>query len=73
MTQQLSRRELYDELVAQPDALTEAGISGVHLVGDAVAPRLLIDSIFDGHRLAREIESEDPMVALPWLRERGGD
>jgi electron transfer flavoprotein alpha subunit len=39
-------------------------------VGDCVAPRLLAEAIFDGHRLAREIESADPDVALPYLRER---
>ena len=39
-------------------------------VGDCVAPRLLAESIFDGHRLAREIDGPDPEVALPFLRER---
>jgi dimethylamine/trimethylamine dehydrogenase len=35
-----------------------------------VAPRLIADAIFDGHRLAREIDSPDPERPLPYLRER---
>jgi len=29
----------------------------VFAIGDCVAPRLLADCVFDGHRLAREIDS----------------
>jgi hypothetical protein len=28
------------------------------------------DAIFDGHRLAREIDSPDPAIPLPFIRER---
>jgi dimethylamine/trimethylamine dehydrogenase len=34
-----------------------------------VAPRLIADCVFDGHRLAREIDSDDPSVPLPYARE----
>jgi electron transfer flavoprotein alpha subunit len=47
--------------------------TGVFRIGDCVAPRLLAEAVFDGHRLAREIDCDDPEVALPWLRERVGD
>ena len=40
-----------------------------YAVGDCVAPRLLADCIFDGHRLAMEIEEADPMVPARVLRE----
>ena len=40
-----------------------------YAVGDCVAPRLLADCIFDGHRLAMEIEEPDPMVPARVLRE----
>ena len=43
---------------------------GLYRIGDCVAPRLLAEAIFDGHRLAREIDSADPEIALPYLRER---
>ena len=32
--------------------------------------QLIADAIFDGHRLAREIDSENPAVPLPFVRER---
>ena len=46
------------------------GIEGLYLIGDAAAPRMLVDSIFDGHRLAREIDSPNPAMPLPFIRER---
>jgi dimethylamine/trimethylamine dehydrogenase len=70
VTWQESDDALYRELLADPEALAAAGIRAVYAVGDAVAPRMPSESVFDGHRLAREIENEDPMVPLPWLRER---
>jgi len=42
----------------------------VYVIGDAVAPGMPSEAVFDGHRLARELESADPMVPMPWLRER---
>ena len=65
VTQRRSDDALYHALVADP-----GDVEGVYRVGDCVAPRILADAIFDGHRLAREIDQPDPAVALPWLRER---
>ena len=70
VTQRLSDDALYLELTSDPGALAAAGIDAVYRVGDCVAPRLIADAIFDGHRLAREIDGPDPAVALPYLRER---
>ncbi|MGH3267231.1 MAG: hypothetical protein ACRDNS_35210, partial [Trebonia sp.] len=47
------------------------GGPAVYAIGDCVAPRLIADCIFDGHRLAREIDSDDPRRPLPFRRERG--
>jgi dimethylamine/trimethylamine dehydrogenase len=44
----------------------------VYRIGDCVAPRLIADAIWDGHRLGREIDSPDPARPLPHLRERPG-
>ncbi len=65
VTQRRSDDALYHALVDDP-----GDVEGVYRVGDCVAPRILADAIFDAHRLAREIDSPDPAVALPWLRER---
>jgi len=70
VTQRVSSEELYLELAAGRRALAEAGIEGLYRAGDCVAPRLVADAIFDGHRLAREIDSADPAVPLPHRQER---
>lgn len=70
VTQRLSDDSLYQNLVADAAALEREGIEAVYRVGDCVAPRLIADAIFDGHRLAREIDSPHPEQPLPYLRER---
>jgi dimethylamine/trimethylamine dehydrogenase len=70
VTQQASDDGLYLELSGDPAALEAAGIGAVYRIGDAVAPRLLSEAVFDGHRLGREIDSPDPATPLPYRRER---
>ncbi len=60
---------LYHELNADPDRLAAEEIEAVYRVGDCLAPRLIAENIFDGHRLAREIDSENPTEPLPFIRE----
>jgi dimethylamine/trimethylamine dehydrogenase len=69
-TQRLSNDALYHELHGDEEELRGQGIEALYRIGDCVAPRLIADVIFDGHRLAREIDAEDPAVPLPYLRER---
>lgn len=69
VTQQHSEDSLYRELLADPEALSRAGISAVHAIGDALAPRMPSEAVFDGHRLGREIDGPDPAAPSPWLRE----
>jgi dimethylamine/trimethylamine dehydrogenase len=70
VTQQASDDQLFHELSADPEALRAAGVTAVHRVGDSVAPRMTSEAVFDAHRLARELDSENPSVPLPFLRER---
>jgi dimethylamine/trimethylamine dehydrogenase len=70
VTQRLSDDALYLELKAGADTLADEGIEALYRIGDCVAPRLIAEAIFDGHRLAREIDSENPALPLPYLRER---
>ncbi|MGH3091072.1 MAG: FAD-dependent oxidoreductase, partial [Gaiellaceae bacterium] len=69
-TQRLSNEELYLELSADEEALRAEGVEAVYRIGDCVAPRIVAEAVFDGHRLAREIDSPDPSVPLPYKRER---
>jgi dimethylamine/trimethylamine dehydrogenase len=72
VTQRRSNEALYRELKDKVgfDALKKEGITGVFRIGDCVAPRLIADAVFDGHRIAREIDSPNPDVPLPFIRER---
>jgi dimethylamine/trimethylamine dehydrogenase len=69
-TQRLPRNRLYKELTERAEDWMSAGIQGVYRCGDCVSPRQqFADAIFDGHRLGREIDSGNPSVAAPWIRE----
>ena len=70
VTQQVPQDSLYNDLASDPPRLTAAGISGLYRIGDVVAPRMISEAIFDGHRLAREIDQDDPAQPSPYLRER---
>jgi len=70
VTQQEPVDELLHGLRARRDEWAAAGIESVYAIGDCVAPRPISEAVFDGHRLAREIDSADPSVALPYVRER---
>jgi dimethylamine/trimethylamine dehydrogenase len=70
VTQRNAHDSLFRGLRARPDRLQEAGITGLYHIGDCVQPSFIAQAIFSGHRLAREIDSPDPSVALPFIRER---
>jgi len=69
-TQRISDDALYREVKADKARLEQEGIEAVYVIGDASAPRMIVDSVFDGHRLAREIDSPNPAMPLPFIRER---
>jgi len=70
VTQRRSDNALYRDLTADPAALQANGIEAVYRIGDCVAPRMISEAIFDGHRLAREIDGPHPAIPLPYDRER---
>jgi dimethylamine/trimethylamine dehydrogenase len=70
VTQQASQDSVYQELAGDPAALAAAGIGRLYRIGDAVAPRMISEAIFDGHRLGREIDRDDPAQPAPYHRER---
>jgi dimethylamine/trimethylamine dehydrogenase len=70
VTGRYSRSVLYDALADHEQRREAAGITQLHLIGDAHTPGLIAQAVFSGHRLAREIDSPDPDVPLPFIRER---
>lgn len=69
VTQRIAVNEVHQELLGRPVALAEASIEALYAIGDCVAPRQLADVVFDGHRLAREIDLELPTRPRPYRRE----
>jgi dimethylamine/trimethylamine dehydrogenase len=72
VTQRRSNEALFRELKDSVglEALKAEGVEALYRIGDCEAPRLVADAIFSGHRLAREIDTDDPAVPLPFKRER---
>ena len=70
VTSRRSEDGLYRELKARKHEWEKNGIKDVFVIGDAEAPRIIADSTFDGHRLAREIEDVDPQHQKPYKREQ---
>ena len=64
-----SNDALFRELKERKDEWGENDVKGVYVVGDAWAPKLIADATFDGHRIAREIDEDDPQHPLPYRRE----
>lgn len=69
VTQRVSNDALFRDLRVDASELAQYGISALYRIGDCMVPRLIADSIFDGHRLAREIDSSNPREPLPFIRE----
>ena len=71
VTSRVPDDEIYHSLKKDNARLEQTGIEAVYRIGDCFAPRLYVaDAVFDGHRLAREIDSGNPAEALPYIRER---
>ena len=69
-TARRSNDELWRELRERAEEWAAHGIKSVTRAGDCLAPRYLADAIFDGHRVARELDSADPQRPRAVIRER---
>ncbi len=64
-----STDDLFRGLKARKDEWADNDIKGVYVIGDAWAPKIIADATFDGQRIAREIEEDNPQLPLPYRRE----
>ncbi|MBT5675436.1 MAG: FAD-dependent oxidoreductase [Rhodospirillaceae bacterium] len=62
--------KLYHDLSARKSEWANQGIEGIYQAGDCYAPRFTADVVFDGHRIARELDSAHPQRQVPYIRER---
>jgi dimethylamine/trimethylamine dehydrogenase len=68
--QRVTDDALYHQLRQRADYWSANGAEAVYRVGDCVRPNFIAEAIYSGHRLAREIDADDPAHALPFIRER---
>ncbi|TDQ84217.1 dimethylamine/trimethylamine dehydrogenase [Dongia mobilis] len=59
VTARLPNDALYQELMAAPEKLKDAGIKSVTRIGDCLAPGLIAYAVYAGHRYARELDAPD--------------
>ncbi|WP_435609568.1 FAD-dependent oxidoreductase [Pseudomonas knackmussii] len=57
VTARLPEDALFLELQERPDALREAGIQTLSLVGDCMAPATIAAAVYQGHKFARYLDS----------------
>ena len=67
VSHRVSDDSLYRDLASDLGRLTDFNVTMVLRVGDCISPRALNDAVFDGHRLAREIDSANPAQPLPFI------
>jgi dimethylamine/trimethylamine dehydrogenase len=70
VTARLPHDELYYALVANSDRLAAAGIQSVRRIGDCFGPATIAAAVYEGHRYARELDTEADPDAVPFKRER---
>jgi dimethylamine/trimethylamine dehydrogenase len=69
VTMRLPNDGLYRDLKALGDAVARAGIKSLRRIGDCYGPSLIASATYEGHRYARELESEVNGDAVPFKRE----
>lgn len=61
VTMRLPNDNLYNALMASPEKLEAAGVKSVRRVGDCYGPATIAAAVYEGHRYARELDTEvDP-------------
>lgn len=61
ITSRLGNEELYTELVG-PDEIVPNNLRSLTRIGDCLSPSTLAQTIYSGHRFARELEESDSII-----------
>ncbi len=69
ITMRLPNDHLYNNLMALGDAVQKAGIKSVRCIGDCYGPSLIASANYEGHRYARELDTEVDIDVVPFKRE----
>ncbi len=66
VTARLPRDELYNALMADPEALKASGIQSVRRIGDCYGPATIAAAVYEGHRYARELDTDIDPDGVPF-------
>jgi len=66
VTMRLPNDRLYDALMAEPAKLEAAGIKSVRRIGDCYGPATIAAAVYEGHRYARELDTEIDPDGVPF-------
>lgn len=69
ITMRLPNDDLYNDLMALGDGPQIAGIKSIRRIGDCYAPSLIASAIYEGHRYARELDTDVDIDVVPFKRE----
>jgi dimethylamine/trimethylamine dehydrogenase len=69
VTMRLPEDGLYHGLVADPAELQAAGIMSARRIGDCHGPATIAAAVYEGHRYARELDTEIDPDAVPFKRD----
>jgi len=67
VTSRLPNDALFHALMAQEQAFADAGLQGVKRIGDCYGPSIIAAAVYEGHRFARELDTEP--ADIPYRRE----
>ena len=66
VTMRLPNDLLYRDLMADPAKIAAAGIKSVRRIGDCYGPATIAAAVYEGHRYARELDSETDPDGVPF-------
>jgi len=62
--------QLYRDLTETPERLADSGIASVTAIGDCLCPSTIASAVYEGHRVAREMDAPPQDPDMPFRREQ---
>jgi len=70
VTSRQPNNELHLSLGEDTEALADSGITSVTAIGDCLSPSTIASAIYEGHRVAREMDAPPENPDMPFRREK---
>ncbi|MCH7882474.1 MAG: FAD-dependent oxidoreductase, partial [Proteobacteria bacterium] len=70
VTSRRPNNELHLSLTEDPNRLADSGIASVIAIGDCLCPSTIASAVYEGHRVAREMDAPPENPDMPFRREK---